>query len=153
MYRRILFPLDSGSVPDAAAEHVMSLAKVHGAAVVGLRVVPVVSSGEAFFDKIQTEPGSRGAKLREEAQAQFGRLEMLGGRAGVGFSGEVIFSEQPEAEAIAAYAAEHECDLIVMMSRPRTALSRWLMGNVEEKVRRRAQVPVLFVPVGASSDS
>lgn len=149
MYRRILFPLDSDSVPDAVAQHVMALAKAHGAAVVGLRVVPVVTSGEAFFDKIQTELGSRGAKLREEALAQFGRLETLSERAGVDFSGEVIFSEQPEAAAIATYAAEHECDLIVMTSRPRTALSRWLMGNVEEKVRRRAQVPVLFVPATA----
>ncbi len=147
MYRKILLPLDTSGIPDAVARHVVSLAASHGAAIMGLRIVPVVSSGEAFFDKIQVEPGSRGAKLREEAQAEFAHLESISRDAGVAFSGEVVFTERPEAEAIVTYAAEHDCDLIVMPTRPRTALSRWIMGNVEDKVRRRTPIPVLFVPV------
>lgn len=147
MYQKILLPLDSGEVPDSLARHALSLAAAHGAVVSGLRIIPVVTSGEAFFDNIQTEPGSRGAKLRDEAQAAFAQLERLGKDAGVAVSGEVVFTEKPEADAIVAYATERGFDLIVMPTRPRTALSRWLMGNVEDKVRRRSPIPVLFVPV------
>ncbi len=114
MYRRILLPFDTGGVPEAVARHVIALAAAHGAAISGLRVIPIVTSGEAFFDKIQVEPGSRGAKLREEAESEFNRLARLGQEAGIAFSGEVLFTEKPEAEAIVTYAAEHDCDLIVM---------------------------------------
>ncbi|MDH7488553.1 MAG: universal stress protein [Anaerolineae bacterium] len=151
MYRKILLPFDTGGVPETVARHVIALAAAHGAALSGLRVIPVVSSGEAFFDKIQVELGSRGAKLREEAESEFNRLARLGQEAGIAFSGEVVFTEKPEAEAIVTYAAEHDCDLIVLPTRPRTALSRWLMGNVEDKVRRRSRVPVLFVPAAADA--
>lgn len=151
MYHRILLPFDVGGVPDGVAQHVVSLAAAHGAVVLGLRVIPVVTSGEAFFDKIQVEPGSRGARLRDEAQAEFSRLASLGKDAGVTFSGDVLFTEKAEAEAIVTYATENGCDLIVMPTRQRTALSRWLMGNVEDKVRRRSPVPVLFVPAAAGA--
>lgn len=151
MYRKILLPIDTGGVPDAIARHAISLAAAHGAVLSGLRVIPVVSSGEAFFDKIQTEPGSRGAKMRDEAEAAFTHLGKLGQDAGVAISGEVIFTEKPEADAIVAYATEQGFDLIVMATRPRTALSRWLVGNVEDKVRRRSPIPVLFVPVEAGA--
>ncbi len=153
VYRRILLPLDTGGVPDAVARHVFFLAASHKADVFGLRIIPVVSSGEAFFDKIQTEPGSRGARLREDAQAAFSRLARLGKDAGVRFSGEVVFTERGEADAIVEYAAAKECDLIVMPTYRRAALSRWLMGNVEDKVRRRAPVPVLFVPVAQAAST
>lgn len=151
MYRKILLPLETGGMPEAVARHVIALAAAHGAAISGLRVIPVISSGEAFFDKFQVELGSRGAKLREEAESEFSRLARLSQEAGVAFSGEVVFTEKTEAEAIVAYAAEHGCDLIAMPTRPRGALSRWLMGNVEDKVRRRSPVPVLFVPVAAGA--
>jgi nucleotide-binding universal stress UspA family protein len=151
MYRKILLPIDSAGVPDDTARHIISLARVHNAAILGLRVIPIVSSGEAFFDKVQVELGSRGARLRDAAQAQFARLGAMCKEAGVAFAGEVIFTERGEAEAIATYAAENGCDLIAMPVHPRTALSRWLMGNVEDKVRRRATVPVLFIPVAVGS--
>jgi nucleotide-binding universal stress UspA family protein len=38
-----------------------------------------------------------------------------------------------------------------MPTQPKSALSRWFMGNVEEKVRRRAAVPVLYVPVAGQT--
>lgn len=153
MYRKILLPLDTGGVPDAVARHVFFLAASHKAGVLGVRIIPVISSGEAFFDKIQTETGSRGARLRDEAQVAFDRLGKLGKDTGVAFSGEVIFTEHGEADAIVEYAAAKECDLIVMPTYRRAALSRWLMGNMEDKVLRRASVPVLFVPVAQSAST
>jgi len=123
------------------------LAKAHGAGVLGLRVIPIVTSGEPFFSQIQVEEGSRGAKLREQALKHFAFMKEHLDRAGIPFSGEVVFEEKAEADVIAEYAQKNGCGLIVMPTQPRSALSRWLMGNVEDKVRRRAAVPVLFVPL------
>ena len=147
MYTRILLPIDANGAPEGVAAHAISLAKAHGAAILVLRVIPIVSTGEAFFEQIQVELGSRGAKLRAEALAHFALLEAQCRDSGVSLSGEAIFSEKNEADAIVGYAVQKGCDLIVMPTRPQAALSRWLMGNVAEKVRRRAAVPVLYVPI------
>jgi nucleotide-binding universal stress UspA family protein len=57
-----------------------------------------------------------------------------------------VISEEPVAQAIVNYAEANQCDLIVMPTQARLAISRWLFGSVSEKVRRRSPVPVLFVP-------
>ncbi len=48
-------------------------------------------------------------------------------------------------EAILAYAADEEIDLIVMGTHGRTGLERYLLGSVTEKVVRLSDVPVLTV--------
>ena len=65
---------------------------------------------------------------------------------GVEASTAIMISEEPVAQAIAAYAEANQCDLIVMPNQHRSAIGRWLFGSVSEKVRRRSPVPVLFVP-------
>ena len=147
MYAKILMPIDVGGAPEPVTEHAVMLAKAHGADILGLRMIPIVSSDDAFFQQIQVEVGSRGAKLCAEALAYFAALERRFKESGVHFSGEVIFSEKAEADVIAEYAKSKDCSLIIMPTQARPALSRWLMGNVEDKVRHRAAVPVLFVPV------
>jgi len=148
MYARILLPIDAKGIHGEVVAHAISLAKALRAAVLGLYVIPIVSTGDVFFEQIQVEIGSRGAKLRADALAHFAALERQFQESGVHFSGEVLFSEKAEADVIAEYAKSKDCGLIVMPAQPRSAFSRWLMGNVEDKVRRRAAVPVLFVPAG-----
>ncbi len=145
MYKRILLPLDASGVPGDVVAHAIDLARGLGAAVLGLRVVTVMSSEEPFFQRVQVEVGSRGARLRDEAMALLGELEKKFRDAGVPFSGEVLVSDATEAEAISQFAADKECDLILLPTQEQSAISRWLMGNLGDKVRRRASVPILFV--------
>jgi len=151
MYDKILMPIDAGGAPESVVEHAALLAKAHGADILGLRVIPIVSSEDAFFQQIQVEVGSRGAKLRDDALGHFANLEEQFQKSGIRFSGEITFSEKAEADVISEYANSKGCGLIIMPTQPKSALSRWLMGNVEDKVRRRATVPVLFVPVAGQN--
>jgi len=150
MYTRILLPIDAAGALEPVVRHAISLAKVDGAEILALRGIPIIATGEAFFEQIQVEAGSRGAKLREDALLHLKRLDALCRQAGVPCSSEVIFSEKNEADAIADYAEQKGCGLIILPTQPRSSWARWLMGNVADKIRRRAKMPVLFVPVPAS---
>ncbi|MGB0953855.1 MAG: universal stress protein [Planctomycetota bacterium] len=47
---------------------------------------------------------------------------------------------------IAAYATEHDCDLIVISTHGRTGFRRFVLGNTAEVVLRHSHVPVLTIP-------
>lgn len=44
-------------------------------------------------------------------------------------------------------ATAHGCRLIVMASRGRSGVQRWMLGSVAERVVRGSEVPVLIVPI------
>lgn len=44
-------------------------------------------------------------------------------------------------------ANDHGCRLIVMASRGRSGVQRWMLGSVAERVVRASDVPVLIVPI------
>jgi nucleotide-binding universal stress UspA family protein len=46
---------------------------------------------------------------------------------------------------ILGFAETHDTDLIVICTRGRSGLSRWLMGSVADRVVRGAPIPVLLV--------
>lgn len=48
--------------------------------------------------------------------------------------------------AVADYAADHGCDLIIMSTHGRTGFRRLVLGSVAEAVLRHSPVPVLCVP-------
>jgi nucleotide-binding universal stress UspA family protein len=56
------------------------------------------------------------------------------------------------ATLINAYAEEQRADLIVIGARGTSAVSRFLLGSVAERVVRHAHVPVLTVPPADESD-
>jgi nucleotide-binding universal stress UspA family protein len=53
------------------------------------------------------------------------------------------------AQTIIDSANDHECRLIVMASRGRSGVQRWMLGSVAEKVVRASDVPVMIVPIRA----
>ena len=57
----------------------------------------------------------------------------------------VVVSPQPPEQAIVELAVAEGADLISMTTLPQSAVGRFLFGSVEDKVRRRSPVPVLFV--------
>jgi len=49
---------------------------------------------------------------------------------------------------ICKYAAEHDCDLIIMATHGRTGLAHMLLGSTTEQVVRHAPCPVLTLRIG-----
>lgn len=58
-----------------------------------------------------------------------------------------IVEQQGVANTIIDTANNHKSRLIVMASRGRSGVQRWMLGSVAEKVVRASDVPVLIVPI------
>ncbi len=144
MYHKILVPLDTEHHL-ANLDHARLLAARVEAELILLRVITIAASEETFFKQIQVEVGSAAARAKAEAEAQIAALKQELGSLGLRAQGAVLVSDKSEAEAIAAFADSEGCDLIVIPTYSQSLLSRWFLGSVGEKVRRRSSVPVLFV--------
>jgi nucleotide-binding universal stress UspA family protein len=150
VYERILVPMENEQHQEPALAHTRALAGHTGATVILAWLVPVVASGEQFFSQIQVEPGSSGARRKERGEAYLAGAAAAFRAAGIETLPKVVVTPQPPELAIVETAAAEDADLIVMATLPQSAVGRFLFGSVEDKVRRRSPVPVLFVnPAGA----
>jgi nucleotide-binding universal stress UspA family protein len=140
MYERILLPLDGSEMAEQALPHAVAQAERFGAELILLRVL------EPF-------PQVRGVSLAdltairqqttEWTREYFDRITAdLRGRD---IPVETAIVEGRPNAAITQYAEANRIDLIVICSRGRSGLSRWLMGSVADRVVRGATVPVLLV--------
>lgn len=145
MFRRILVPMDSYDCGEPALALSRKLARHEGSTVILLWLVPVISSGEVFFDQMQVEPGSSGARRQAEGERYL--REITGSLQGDGIRAEpqVLITPKTPEEAIIDYALQEGVDLIVMTTQQRSIVGRFLFGSVDEKVRRRSPIPVLYI--------
>jgi nucleotide-binding universal stress UspA family protein len=146
MYKRILVPLDGTENDQAVLDHVGALAKATGASVHLLWLHRGVKSEDPFFRAVQMEEGSKGHLAKEKAGSYLPQAERGLRDRGVRVSSEFRTVYGPEAQEMVTYGEESGCDLIVLFNHGRSGLGRWFFSNLEEKVKRRAAVPVLLVP-------
>ena len=104
-----------------------------------LHVIPHVEAASPAFlvGEIQTE------RLLERAQAEL--REVAEGCGADGAQLELRMGEP--AREILDYAREVGADLIVIPSRGKSGVRRWMLGSVAERVVRRASCPVLMLPI------
>jgi nucleotide-binding universal stress UspA family protein len=155
VYRRILVPMENEEHQGAALAHAQRLAssicapqsEQEGtpATVILAWLVPVVATEEYFLKQMQIEPGSRGARRKAQGQAFLERASGELREAGADVETVLAITPLAPEQAILNLATEHEADLILMATLPQSAVGRFLLGSVGEKVRRRSPLPVLFV--------
>jgi nucleotide-binding universal stress UspA family protein len=140
MYERILLALDGSELAEQALPHAVAQAERFRAELVLLRVVePFPQAGILWQEDVK----------RAEKQALNRARVYLQGIAdtfqdrGLDVKPTVI-QGQPSL-AVVRFAEINEVDLIVICTRGRSGLSRWLMGSVADRVVRGATVPVLLV--------
>jgi len=153
LYQRILVPMENEHQQQEALVHVRALAAHSGARVILAWLVPVVASGESFFTQVQVEPGSSGARRKEQGELFLEHAVDSFRASGVEVEPRVVVTAQPPEQAIVEMAVAEGVDLIVMATLPQSAVGRFLFGSVEDKVRRRSPVPVLFVNATQSGES
>jgi nucleotide-binding universal stress UspA family protein len=134
--RVILHPTDFSQASETACGVARLLARDHGARLVLLHVAPIDVYLEARF-AAELDPADRGAAL--DAMRQ--KLDGPDLKQPVGTS----LARGDAAQEICRVAQNVAADLIVMGSRGRTGLGRFLMGNTAETVLSRALAPVLVV--------
>jgi len=118
----------------------MAQAEHFQAELVLLRVLEPLAEGLGMSRRAVTRAEERTSALAGEY------LERIA--AGVqerGIPVRVVTIEGRPHLAIVRFAEANEVDLIVICTRGRSGVSRWLMGSVADRVVRGASVPVLLV--------
>ncbi|MFO7562392.1 MAG: universal stress protein [Enhygromyxa sp.] len=104
-----------------------------------LHVIPPVNTTSPGFLMGQVDP----ATLRERADTALAKALS---EAELGEARRRVVIGDPASEIIDA-AREIDAGLIVIPSRGKTGLRRWMIGSVAEKVVRQAPCPVLVLPI------
>jgi nucleotide-binding universal stress UspA family protein len=145
MYKKILVPLDGTKNDEVALEHVRRLARAVQASLTLLLLHRIAKSDDPFDRQVQLEDGWSGYRARKRAEVYLPELEESIRAEGLEVVTEFLVVEEPEADAIVRYARDNGFDLIVLANRERSPIGAFFFGNIEEKVRRRSTLPVLFV--------
>lgn len=155
MYRRILVPVENEDHQEPVLAHALKLASSicadqsgpggTRARVILAWIVPVVATEEYFLKQIQVEPGSSGARRKTQGEAFLETASSALRDAGADVDARLVITPLTPDQAIVDLAVEQEADLILMATLPQSAVGRFLLGSVGEKVRRRSPVPVLFI--------
>jgi nucleotide-binding universal stress UspA family protein len=137
--------MENGEHQEPALAHARALAKSSEATIILAWLVPVLASSEQFFTQIQVEPGSSGARRRDQGELYLAEAAKRFQEAGIDLVSRIVVTPQSPEQAIVDLAHEEEADLIIMATLPQSAVGRFLFGSVGDKVRRRSAIPVLFV--------
>lgn len=87
-------------------------------------------------------------ELKKSTRPWFEVIMEAGKKMGVSddnITTDILTNFSSISEAIVLYASNKNDDLIIMGTKDRTGLKRFLMGSVAENVMRHAQSPVLVV--------
>lgn len=141
MYKRILLPLDGSLLAEQALPHAIAQAGRFGAELILLRVVEPMSPTETMVPR----EAIRQAEERTEALTRE-YLERVAARVRKhGIPVQVVTIKGFPRRQIVQFTEANQIDLIVICTRGRSGVSRWLMGSVADRVIRGASVPVLLV--------
>lgn len=141
--RKILVPVDGSDSSILAARHALALAEISGAevflvhAVVSLPYLQHKAGGDILDTYVD--------EAKRYADMWFGQIKEMAAKHNVRTASEVILEVESIADVIVNYAKSHNVDLIVIGSRGRTGLKRFLLGSVAAGVVSHAQCPVMIV--------
>lgn len=141
--RKILVPVDGSDSSLRAARYAVALAEMSGAelllvhAVISLPYLQLKAGGDILDTYVE--------EAKRHAQIWFNYLEEMAAKRKVKASSEVILEVESIVDVIVNYAKSHDVDLVVIASRGRTDLKRFLLGSVASGVVSHAQCPVLVV--------
>jgi nucleotide-binding universal stress UspA family protein len=145
MFKNILIPTDGSDQSQRAIHAGVELAKLHGARITGIHVIPdyhLLIAYEGAFDPVTEGRIEEEAKARADTYLSF--IRSTAGEAGVPCSTVCETSDHPY-DAILRTADANACDLILMTSHGRKGLAAVLLGSETRKVLTHTKVPVLVM--------
>jgi nucleotide-binding universal stress UspA family protein len=141
--RHLLIPLDGSLLAEEVLVPALAVARIFGARVSLLRVVPEVSHAELA----RLEHGEHGLsrRLLDEMNAHAADyLALIADRFGDETEDlHTAVRSGPAAETILEYAERHNVDLVAMTTHGRTGLRRWIYGSVTQKLLDQLPVSML----------
>ncbi|MDS0300341.1 universal stress protein [Halogeometricum sp. S1BR25-6] len=148
MYETILVPVDESELSERVVEQALEIAERFDSTVRAMHVVD--DRGASHASKSVNELARDADERREidERRQEAGselteRVAAQGDERGVPVE-QVVLVGDP-AEVITDYADEEDVDLIVLGAKGRSAVGKFLLGDVAGKVARHARTQVLLV--------
>lgn len=152
MFKHILMPTDGTEHSERAIERGIELAKLCGAKVTGIHVMPDYRMMVAGVEMLPTGvDANMDLQAREQAEQFLAFVQKAADTAGVPCDTVMAEGQQPY-DAIVDCANDRGCDLIVMTARHRTGLAALIMGSEASRVLHRASIPVLTFRAMMSAD-
>lgn len=143
MFKKILVPLDSSSMAEAALPLARSLAECFGAELIVLHVNTPLAM-QYYAPEMLATVAELEQTARVEANTYLHHTAANLMDRGIKASA-VLKDDVTAANAILDYADHNSVDLIAMSTHGRSGIGRWLLGSVADKVVHGAKVPVLLV--------
>jgi len=135
--KNILFTTDFSDAAKAAAPYAAALAKRYGAKLYALHVrSPIVNT-------LTLPENWRALEKIAEIEAQREKFALVHTFAGM--HPEILINEGDLWPNIKAAIQEHDIDMIVMGTRGRSGIGKFLLGSAAEEIFRQAPCPVLTV--------
>ena len=136
--RRILLAIDQTSASREASSEAIKRAKEDGSELI---VMSVVEPRNLHL------PGGRPRRVDQERERLTAGAQSIVQRArAVGVRSTFLIWEGEPADAILEAATSEGATIIILGSRPRTNLRRFILGSVSSEVARRAPCDVVVVP-------
>ena len=141
--KRILVPLDGSDSSIQAAKYAVKLAKMAKAEIIFMHVM--VNPPYAEYKSAELVVTHYIEEAKHHAEMWYSNVAEMASKEGVKFSTETILDVASAADSIVNYAESKKADLIVMGTRGRTGIKRFLLGSVASGVVTHAKCSVLVV--------
>lgn len=145
-YKRILVPLDGSALAEEALQPAVRLARIEGASVMLLRVIPPVPSTDSAM---RSALGPARAQDVTEAREYLDSLLTAPVDHSMPVTRRVIISDNVPS-AILQAAEGVEADLIAIATHGRGAIARARSGSVADQLMREASVSTMIIRPGIS---
>ncbi|MCW4055216.1 MAG: universal stress protein [Candidatus Bathyarchaeota archaeon] len=150
--RKIMVPIDGSKPSEKAAEYALYLAKMMKAHVTAVHVMnlPAYAFTATPIEGVPAPaaipiPLTISTEERKIAESYFDRIGEMAKKAEVAVETKIVENQQSVVHAITEFAEKEGCDLIVMGTKGRTGITRFLLGSVASGVVTYARCPVLVV--------
>ena len=141
--RKILVPIDGSECSLNAAKYAIKVAKDENADLFCIHVIASVPYGYASSPPAIDQYFK---DIEEKAQSWFDKVRDMAKNEGIPeLKTETFTDVKSVIGSIIDYATSRDVDLIVIGTRGRTGLKRFLMGSVANGVVQHAHCPVLLV--------
>ncbi|MDP9287529.1 MAG: universal stress protein [Thermoproteota archaeon] len=146
--KKILVPIDGSDASLKAAKYAIKAVKCEKAQIICIHVIPTPENISEFEGKPFYSLQAYYDELGKSAKPWFEKIIETCKRMTVSeddVTTDIVADVSSIADAIINYAANNNTDLIVMGTKGKTGLKRFLIGSVADGVVRHAHCPVLVV--------
>lgn len=142
LFQHLLLPIDGSELSLRAFATGLEMAKMFGAKVTALHVVPPFNSIAYMTELLAAAELRYSQQAVQSASRYLDQAKALAKEAGVPCECRYAFGERPH-EAIVAAASAHHCDLIIMATHGWHGMNRLVLGSETQKVLIQSPIPVL----------